>query len=73
MTGSAKSPDDGPELSAKVESLALRHAALREEVQRAQAAEAITRSRLTQALVDALLAVARAEADSRAAAARAYR
>lgn len=73
MTGSAKSPDDGHELSAKVESLALRHAALREEVQRAQASEAITRSRLSQALSDALLAVARAEADGRAAAAKAYR
>ncbi|MFD3264066.1 hypothetical protein, partial [Phenylobacterium ferrooxidans] len=58
MTGSAISTEDGPELAAKVESLALRHAALREEVQRAEAAEAITRSRLTQALADALLAVA---------------
>ncbi|WP_340645930.1 hypothetical protein [Phenylobacterium sp.] len=73
MTGPAKSAEDGPELAAKVESLALRHVALREEVQRAQAAEALTRSRLSQALADALLALARAEADGRAAAAKAYR
>ena len=73
MTGSARPTADGSELSAKVARLALRQAALREEVQRAQAAEALTRSRLSQALADALLAVARAEADGRAAAAKAYR
>ena len=36
---------DGSDLTAKVETLALRHAALREEVQRAQTAEAFTRGR----------------------------
>ena len=70
MTGPATHAEDRPELAAKVERLALRHAALREEVQRAQAAEALTRSRLSQALADALLALARAEADGRIAAAR---
>ena len=73
MTDLAISAAEGAELAAKVENLALRHAALREEVQRAQATEALTRSRLTQALADALLAVTRAEADGRGAAAAAYR
>jgi hypothetical protein len=73
VTGPATHAEDRPELAAKVERLALRHAALREEVQRAQAAEALTRSRLSQALADALLALARAEADGRIAAAKAYR
>lgn len=60
-------------LAEKVAVLARRHAALREEVQRAQTAEALTRGRLTQALAETLIWVSRAEADGRAAAARAYR
>lgn len=73
MATSATPGQDGPDLLAKVETLALRYAALREEVQRAQTAEALTRSRLSQALAQALVANAQAQAQGRAAAAAAYR
>jgi hypothetical protein len=52
----------------KIEVLGARQDALRAEVQRAQAGEALTRNRLGLALADALLARSRAEADARAAA-----
>ncbi len=64
---------DPPDLVAKVERLALRHTALREEVQRVQTAEALTRTRLTQAWAQALVGEAEARTEAGAAAMRAYR
>lgn len=52
-------------LADKVEVLAARQAALREETQRAETAEALTRARLGDALLQALAARARSEAAAR--------
>lgn len=52
-------------LAEKVEVLAARRAVLREEVQRAETSEAMTRMRLSQALLEALAARSQAEADVR--------
>ncbi|WP_309644912.1 hypothetical protein [Phenylobacterium sp.] len=68
----SSSAEDG-DLFAKVGELATRYAALREEAQRAAAAEGLTRTRLGAALAETLAATARAEQAARAAALVAYR
>ncbi len=60
-------------LAAKVSDLAARYAALREEAQRAAAAEGLTRARLGAALAEALAASARAEQAARVSALAGYR
>ncbi|MDP3856084.1 hypothetical protein [Phenylobacterium sp.] len=60
-------------LAGKVSDLAARYAALREEAERAAAAEGLTRARLGAALAEALAATARAEQAARASALAGYR
>ncbi len=57
----------------KIETLSARQDALRAETQLAQTREALTRSRLGEALIVALVARAKAEAEARSVAGRAYR
>ena len=61
------------DLASKLQALAQRQSALREEVQRAQTAEGLTRARLAQALLAARRETAKAQIRVRQAAAAAYR
>ena len=73
MKSPATPAGDGPDLNPKLEMLATRLAALREEVQRGQTSESLTRVRMVQKLGRALQLAAQADADARVAVAFAYR
>src|SRR5690606_15665883 len=70
---SETSANDAGGLVAKVADLASRYDALREEAQRAAAAEGLVRVRLGSAVAEALTLAARAEQAARAAALAGYR